>query len=154
MRFILALVIALCFSPAFAQWGSGPVSVTNTATGANRVLCSIRAANMNITTDQVCTIPAAVTAWAPLSLLVTNCSATPTLAVGGLYPTTSKGGTPMVAASQAYSTLSSAPLVLLPALAAGIATNRFTINTIYFSLTTGAGGASTCDVYLTGSDLT
>jgi hypothetical protein len=44
--------------------------------------------------------------------------------------------------------------VLLPTLAAGIATNRFTVNSTYFSLTTGAGSASLCDIYLIGTDLT
>jgi hypothetical protein len=155
MRLILAFVLALWLAPVSAQWGGGGgATINNTVTGAQRVLCSIRAANMNITTDQLCTIPAAVTAWAPTSLLVTNCTATPTLAVGGFYPTTSKGGTPMVAASQAYSTLTTSALVLAPALAAGIATNRYTVNSTYFSLTTGAGGASLCDVYLVGTDLT
>lgn len=155
MRLILALLLALWCSPVSAQWGGGGgATINNTVTGANRVLCSIRAANMNITTDQVCSIPAGVTAWAPLSVLVTNCSATPTLAVGGFYPAASKGGTPMVAASQIYSTLSTSALVLLPALAANIATNRYVINSVYFSLTTGAGGASLCDIYLTGTDLT
>ncbi len=156
MRFILTLLVSLWFSPCFSQgFGSGGgTTVNNTVTGADRVLCSIRAANMNITTDQLCTIPAAVTAWAPLSLVVTNCSATPTLAVGGFYPAASKAGTAMVAAAQAYSTLTSAPLILLPALVGGIATTRYTINSTYFSLTTAAGGASTCDVYLRGLDLT
>jgi hypothetical protein len=155
MRFILALILALWINPAFAQWGGGGgATINNTVTGAQRVLCSIRAANMNITTDQLCTIPAAVTAWAPTSLSVTNCTATPTLAVGGFYPTASKGGTPMVAAAQAYSTLTTSALVLAPALASGIATNRYTINSTYFSLATAAGGASLCDVYLIGTDLT
>src|ERR1700679_174940 len=139
MRFILAFVLAVWLAPASAQWGGGGgATINNTATGAQRVLCSIRAANMNITTDQLCTIQAGVTAWASTSLAVTNCTATPTLAVGGFYPAASKGGTPMVAASQAYSTLTTSALVLLPTLAAGIATNRYTVNSTYFSLTTGA----------------
>src|ERR1700733_6681890 len=95
--FISVLCLLLIWNgifPLYAQWGGGGgATINNTVTGAQRVLCSIRAANMNITTDQVCTIPAAVTAWAPTALMVTNCSATPTLAVGGFYPTTSKGGT-------------------------------------------------------------
>jgi hypothetical protein len=155
MRFLLAFLIVLWLSPASAQWGGGGgATINNTVTGAERVLCSIRSANMNVTTDQVCTIPAAVTAWAPLGLIVTNCSATPTLAVGGFYPASSKAGTAMVAATQAYSTLTSSSIVLLPTLASTIATTRYGINSTYFSLTTAAGVASTCDVYLTGVDLT
>jgi hypothetical protein len=64
MRFILALFLALWFSPVSAQWGGGGgATITNTATNTNRVLCSIRAANFNVTTDQVCAIAAAVTAY-------------------------------------------------------------------------------------------
>lgn len=154
MRFIFTLLLALWFIPAFAQWGGGGgATVNNTAAGANRVLCSIRAANMNTTADQVCTIPAGVTAWAPLSVLATNCTGTLTLAVGGFYPAVSKGGTPLVAAAQAYSSLTTAAFVLVTTLAAGIASNRYTINSTYFALTTASGGAAACDIYLTGTDL-
>lgn len=156
MNRIIAALLAFCLSiaPVSAQFGSGPVSVTNTVTGAVRVLCSIRAANMNTTADQACTIPAGITAWAPTSVIMTNCSGTLTLAVGGVYPAASKGGTPMVAATQAYSALTTAALVLLSTLAAGIATNRYAVNTVYLSLTTAAGSAAACDMYVTGTDLT
>src|SRR5580704_12070533 len=157
MNKILALLLAswLAASPAFAQFGSGgAVTVNNTAAGATRVLCSIRAANFNITTDQVCTIPAGVTAWVPTSIIVTNCTGTFTLAAGGVYPTTSKGGTALVAAAQAYTALTGATIVLGLTLAATIATTRYTVNSIYLSLTTGTGSAATCDFYLVGNDIT
>lgn len=155
MRFILALLITLWFSPVSAQWGGGGgATINNTVTGANRVLCSVRAANMNTTADQSCAIPAAVTAWTPLSILATNCTGTLTLAVGGFYPAASKGGTPMVAATQAYSSLTTSTIVLVTTLAANIATTRYTISTVFFALTTAAGSAATCDLYVTGTDLT
>lgn len=126
------------------QWGAG----------GNRVLCSIRAANFNVTTDQACAIPAVVTAWAPTSIVVTNCGTSLTLAAGGVYPTTAKGGTALVAAAQVYTALSGASVVLALTMAANIATTRQTVNTVYLSLTTGQGAGATCDFYVIGNDLT
>jgi hypothetical protein len=129
---------------ALGQWG----------TGATRVLCSIRGANFNVTTDQACAIAAGVTAWVPTLILVTNCSASLTLAAGGVYPTTAKGGTALVAATQVYTALTGSTIVLGLTLAATIATTRQTITTTYLSLTTAQGGVATCDFYLIGNDLT
>jgi len=160
------LVSSSLISPSQAQFGSGGTispcngdlniscQVTNLHTGVSRILCSIRAANFNVTTDQSCIIPASVTAWVPTSILVTNCSGTFTLAAGGVYPATSKGGTALVAAAQVYTALTGAAVVLGLTLAANIATTRLTINTVYLSLTTGAGSAATCDFYVIGNDLT
>src|ERR1700719_852980 len=160
------LVSSSLISPSQAQFGSGGTispcngdlniscQVTNLHTGVSRILCSIRAANFNVTTDQSCIIPASVTAWVPTSILVTNCSGTFTLAAGGVYPATSKGGTALVAAAQVYTALTGAAGVLGLTLAANIATTRLTINTVYLSLTTGAGSAATCDFYVIGNDLT
>lgn len=157
MRKLLPILLAsaLSISPAAAQFGSGgSVTVNNTAANTNRVLCSIRAANFNTTTDQLCTIPAGVTAWVPTSIITTNCSGTFTLAAGGVYPTTSKGGTALVAAAQAYTALTGASVVLGLTMAANIATTRQTVNSLYLSLTTGTGSAATCDFYVIGNDLT
>jgi hypothetical protein len=157
MRRALAFLCAiwLACSQAIAGFGSGgAVTINNTAAGATRVLCSIRAANFNVTTDQACTIPAGVTAWVPTSIVVTNCSASLTLAAGGIYPAASKGGTALVAAAQIYTALTGATIVLGLTLAANIATTRYTVNTVYLSLTTGQGTAATCDLYLIGNDLT
>jgi hypothetical protein len=167
MRWIFIWLLALALSlPANAQFGGGgmvsPCSgdlntscqVTGLHLGVMRVLCSIRAANFNITTDQACAIPASVTAWVPTSILATNCSGSFTLAAGGVYPATSKGGTALVAAGQAYTALTGAAVVLGLTLAANIATTRQTVNTVYLSLTTGTGSAATCDFYVIGNDLT
>lgn len=152
---VLLLSLWLALTPALAQFGSGgQVSITNTAANTARVLCSIRAANFNSTTDQLCTIPAGVTAWVPTSIITTNCTGTFTLAAGGVYPTTSKGGTALVAAAQAYTALTGASVVLGLTLAANIATTRQTVNSLYLSLTTGTGSAATCDFYVIGNDLT
>lgn len=166
-RILLALFLLGCASAANAQVGGGicsspignPPSLCTNAqlpmpTGATRVLGSLRAVNMNSTADQGITIPAAVTKWVPTGILATNCTGTLTLAAGGVYPAASKAGTPLVAAAQSYSALTSTTLILPMTLAAGIATTAYTINTVYFSLTTASGGTATCDVYLLGSDLT
>lgn len=181
LSFLVALWLGI--GPAFAQFGGGgspcgagdlnascqvtgshlsaplPAAQGGTATasgsvGVTKVLCSIRGANFNITTDQACAIPAATTAWMPTSIIATNCSGTFTLAAGGVYPTTAKGGTALVAAAQAYTALSGATVILGLTLAANIATTRQTINTVYLSLTTGTGSAATCDFYVIGNDLT
>jgi hypothetical protein len=166
-RTLAALLLSSSLvSPSQAQFGSGGTispcngdlntscQVTNLHTGVNRILCSIRAANFNITTDQSCAIPASVTAWVPTSIIVTNCSGTFTLAAGGVYPATSKAGTALVAAAQAYTALTGATVVLGLTLAANIATTRQTVNSVYLSLTTGTGSAATCDFYVVGNDLT
>lgn len=156
MRCLAGIFIALLLaSSAFAQ------SITTTPTpvglpgiGVQRVLCSIRAANLNTTADQACIVPATVTAWAPTAIWTTNCAGTLTLAIGGVYPAAAKSGTPLVAAIQAYSSLTTSILILPLTLATGIVTTRYAVNTVYLSLTTGAGSAATCDFYVVGVDLT
>lgn len=155
-------------SPAttFSTLGGGAVGKTSAGTGlgiatgtlnsigAQRILCSIRTANFNTTTDQACPISSSITVWAPTAIWTTNCTTSLTLAAGGVYPTTSKGGTPLVAAVQVYSALSTAAIILPLTLAANIATTRYTVANVYLSLTTGQGTAATCDVYVLGVDLT
>lgn len=125
------------------------------AVGMSRRLCKILSANMNVTTDQACAIPATVTAWAPVSVWVTNCNATLAggLAAGGFYTASSKGGTAIVAAVQVYTGLTASTIILPLTIATGL-TTRFTINSAFFSLTVANGSAVTCDVYLFGNDLT
>lgn len=121
--------------------------------GSSRVLGTLRGASFNVTTDQAIPIPPQITKWAPTSIWVTNCSVSMTLAAGGIYPATSKGGVPMVAATQLYSAATASTIIVNTALAAGIATTLFTVNTVYLSLTTAQGSAATCDVYVIGVDL-
>lgn len=129
--------------------------VTPPTQGAiQRVLCTIRSANMNTTTDQQCLIAPTITTWALTSILITNCSASLTTAAGGIYPTTAKGGTAIVAAVQAYTALSASTVVLSLTLAGTIATTRSTLSSVYLSLTLGQGSAATCDLYVIGIDLT
>lgn len=122
--------------------------------GMQRRLGRLTGANFNSVADQAITINAGVTKYLLTGVYVTNCSASLTTAAGGFYPTTAKGGVPVVAAAQVYTALSAAT-VLLPATitAAGLAT-ALTVSTIYLSLSLAQGTAATCDVFLFGADLT
>ena len=77
-----------------------------------------------------------------------------TLAAGGVYPTTAKGGTALVAAAQVYTALTASTITLLATLATNIATTRYTAANLYLSLTAGQGSAATCDFFVWGNDLT
>lgn len=122
--------------------------------GAQRILGSIRAANMNTVADQIITLASGVTVWVPTAIWVTNASTSLTTAAGGVYPAASKAGTPLVAAVQVYTALTSSTVVLPLTLASNIATTRYTISSVYFALTLGQGSTATADVYLVGVDLT
>lgn len=126
--------------------------------GASGVLCSIASANFNTTADQACSIASSVTAYHVSKIIVTNCSTSLTLAVGGFYTAASKGGVALVANTQVYSTLTAAGVGLEPVIvAAGLSAGtsyRLTAATLYLSLTTAQGGAATCAVYIVGDDLT
>lgn len=120
-----------------------------------RVLGSLRGANMNSTADQAITIASGVSKYLVTAMYVTNCSTSLTLAAGGLYTATAKGGTPIVAAVQVYSALTGTATQLLPCtIAAAGQILAVTASTLYLSLTTAQGGAATADVYIVGVDLT
>ena len=118
--------------------------------GTYRVIGRLIGANMNTTADQAIAISA--TKYLIPRILVTNASTSLTLAAGGFYPAASKGGTPLVAAIQAYSGLTGSTLAIDLTMA-GLLT-VFTQSTLYFALTTGQGGAATADIHLLGFDLT
>lgn len=148
---IAALLAFLLLAPAAHAQSSSyapPVAINGSPS-----LCKIASANFNSTTDQACVIPATVTKWTPTAIVVTNCSASMTLAAGGVYPTTAKGGTAVVAAAQVYSAATSSSISVNLAIAAGSLTTPYTVNTVYLSLTTGQGSAATCDFFLFGNIL-
>jgi len=104
--------------------------------------------NFNITTDQLLT-PTFNGKFRVKRFVVTNASISLTTAAGGIYTAASKGGTPQVAAGQAYSSLTAAlkaleltlndPLTVLAA-----------ATPLYFALTTPQGAAATGDLYAYG----
>lgn len=118
-------------------------------TTGNEILLGYKiGANMNVTTDQAIPITRIGSkSFRITRIYVTNASASLTTAAGGVYPTTSKGGTAIVAAGQAYSALSSAAVGLDLTIAA---VRTLAISNIYLSLTTAQGTASTADVYVFG----
>jgi len=108
-------------------------------------------ANMNSTADQA--IPISIPTGAKYTvtkILVTNTSASLTLAAGGFYTAASKGGTAIVAAAQVYSALTAAGKLLAATIAV---TDTQTVATLYLSLTTAQGGAATADIYVFGDVL-
>ncbi len=130
---------------------------------AQRVLASLRGADFNTTSDQPIIIPQNFVAFQLTSIIVTNSAVSLSAAVGGFYPAANKGGTPIVAASQVYSALTTVNSLMNPTLAAFGSGTRFSaqnlgsingLTAIWFSLTTPQGVNATGDIYLCGIDLT
>lgn len=112
---------------------------------ADFVLGKIIAANMNSVADQAIAIGAS--SYVIEKIIVTNGSASLTLAAGGVYTATSKGGTAVVAAGQLYSALTTAVKVLNLTLAN---TDLRSEAVLYLALTVAQGTAATADVYIVG----
>lgn len=112
-----------------------------------RVLFQLLGADMNVTTDQLMRKVGSFTRWRVTAGLVTNASISLTTAVGGSYTATSKGGSQIIAAASAYSTLTTAAKCVGPTI-----NNTDTLFTtdVWFALTTPQGAAATADVYLFG----
>ena len=121
------------------------------SSGHHVLLGAIKGADFNVTTDQAIPIPYAK--YVVRRIVVTNASISLTLAAGGVYTATSKGGSAIVAAAQVYSSLTSSAKYLDATLAAVAATDTFTVANLYLSLTTGQGAAATADVYVYGDVL-
>lgn len=124
-----------------------------TVKGMQRVIATLRGANMNSTADQALTPPTAITKYLITAILVTNASASLTTAAGGIYPAASKGGTPVVAAVTTYTALTAAGIIFAPTLAGTVAATPYT-GALFLSLTLGQGSAATADIYVIGVDLT
>lgn len=115
------------------------------------LLGRLLSANFNSTSDQ------AIALFNPLNqrfrvtkITVENTSVDGmSTAVGGIYNATSKGGTALVAASQAYTGLTNANTALDLTLAVPNAIQTGTTN-LYLSLTTAQGAAATADIYVFG----
>lgn len=113
----------------------------------------LTAANMNVTTDQAIPIvlPPGFTKYRIITMYAWGASISLTTAVGGIYPTTSKGGTPVVAASQAWSVLTAAAVdatgsLLVLTNAAIVSTAIYDLANIYLSLSTPQGAAATANI--------
>lgn len=113
-----------------------------------QVLGRLIGANMNSTGDQALTLN--TSRYVLDRIVATNASTSLTTAAGGLYTATSKGGTAIVGASQAYSALTGSAQTLDLTLAT---TDVQTEPDLWFSLTTPQGAPATADVYVIGIPL-
>lgn len=138
---------ASCGTGQAASWTGSAWTCIPASSG---VLGSLASANFNTTADQPITINASK--YIIRKIVVTNCSANLTLAVGGFYTATSKGGTAIVAAIQVYTALTGATKYLEATLQ-NLATDVLTAGTLYLSLTAAQGGAALCDAYVLGDAL-
>jgi len=121
------------------------------------LLGSLIAANFNSTADQQITIFDNPSKYILRRIVVANASTSLTTAAGGIYTAASKGGTAVVAASQAYTTLTGSTLFLdltLNTTSSANITVKSAIPNLYFSLTTAQGAAATADIYVFGDILT
>jgi len=114
-----------------------------------QLLGRLTGANMNSTSDQA--IPINSSSYIVRRITVANVSTSLTLAAGGVYTSTSKGGTAIVAAAQVYSALTGATKFLDLTLA--VTSDKQTAGTLYLSLTTAQGGAATADLSIYGDRL-
>ena len=141
--------LAAWVAPGTLADGGPPLGQSET------VLAQLLGANFNTTDDQAITLPDTITKFCLTRIIATNASLSLTTAVGGFYPTVSKGGTSLVANTQVYSGLTAAASLLNPTLTSFANTTAFTASnltnfSIYFALTTGQGAAATADIYLFG----
>ena len=113
-------------------------------------------ADMNSTSDQRIVMFSNPSKFILRRIVVTNASISLTTAAGGVYTAASKGGTAVVASSQAYSSLSASTLFLdltLSTTGSASTTVKSSIPNLYLSLTTAQGAAATADVYVYGDIL-
>ena len=120
------------------------------------LLGELISADMNSTADQQIVIFSAPAKYIIRRIVVTNASISLTTAVGGIYPQVSKGGTAIVANSQAYSSLNATTKFIDLTIASGYTSGGsiLTAKSIYLSLTTPQGAAATADVYVYGDIVT
>jgi hypothetical protein len=119
--------------------------------GGATLLGSFTGLNMNITTDQSLTLTVPSGAYYFLKYAVgRNASTSLTTAAGGIYTAASKGGTAVVAATQAYTALTGSTLSFALTVVAGQLLVLQTANPLFFSLTTGQGAAATMDLLIYG----
>lgn len=118
-----------------------------------RVQCGkLAGANFNsASADQAIPISAPSALYMLDAITINNASLSLTTAAGGFYTAAAQGGVALVAATQAYSTLTSAAndaagSAMSATIATAGATNALDLPVIYFNLTTAQGAAATADI--------
>ena len=117
--------------------------------GASCLLFKLIGANMNVTTDQAFLKNGDFGEYFIDEIRCENASTDLTAADGGIYDAASKGGNAVVAATQVYTTLTTAALGLTLTLAAA-GKQLLSEKNLYLSLTGTQGGAATADFYVFG----
>lgn len=117
-----------------------------------KLLGVLKNADLNTTSDQAIPILSS-SKYIVDKIIATNVSTTlaVSIAAGGVYTATSKGGTAIVAAGQLYTALTAASK--FSALTIAVTTDSFTAQTLYLSLTVAHGVAATADIYIYGFSL-
>lgn len=104
--------------------------------------------DMTLTTDQALTKLFSGTNWATTAIFgVRKSGAFGVSCAGGIYTTTAKGGTAIVAAVQSWAALTGAGTSTQATIAAG---GIQTTAALYLSLTTGNTGALAADIFVCG----
>lgn len=116
--------------------------------GTETLLFALEGADLDTTADQVFTKIFDFDDYIPVRVIAVDASTPVSAATGGIYTEASKGGAAIVAASQAWSGLTSPSKVVYPAIpAAGMAKHSATP---FLSLTTPMGAPATCNFYILG----
>lgn len=84
------------------------------------------------------------------NFLITNGQGNITGAVGGFFTDVNKGGTTLVASTQAYSSLTAPNILVIPANTSAGANTVWNQRVFYLSLTTAASLPATADIYVYG----
>lgn len=117
--------------------------------GTVTTIFSLIGANMNTTADQAFAPSFVFSRFMVTSVIAMNASTSLTLAAGGIYTGTSKGGSAIVGASQVYSGLTGPTQVINPVL--GVAGQTlFNSSAANLSLTVPQGSAATANFYIMG----
>jgi hypothetical protein len=124
------------------------VIIPSQQVGQEQVLFRLTSANMNSTSDQEFERLGQFGPYIITAIRALNASTSLTTAAGGIYSAASKAGDTLVAAGQAYSTLTGSTLGLDLTLAAVARGQRTGVPIL--SLTTAQGGAATADFYVLG----
>lgn len=131
------------------MWADNPLPHSQAYANVGH-LALIKGASMTVTTDQAMTMLTLPPKYQVTSIYATNCTASPSGDVGGIYTAASKGGTAIVSAGQTYAALASATAI--QALTNNATTSSLAVAQFYFSLTTATTGGP-CDVYVDGIGL-
>lgn len=118
--------------------------------GGGTTLWRLIGADMNSTADQAFAKVFSFNNFVIDKIVSMNASISMSVAAGGIYTGTSKGGVAVVAAAQAYVGMTAAAKILNLTLGN---TDRRSDLAMYLSLTLAQGAPASCDIYIMGTAL-